>query len=284
MKKIMFFDIDGVLTATDEYFPDTSPELTKESLKVLKEAKDKGFILVFITARSVRELRLKNGFEKQLRDNNLLENNLIFGALGLDMATKEYEFKTKEGKILKEKGNALFVKKAVVRRETFSNLDHYLLYKMLLGKEIKQNLKYAGYKVKPAIEKELVTDARIMFEFDEPLKKQNEILDKTKKIIKEQREIFKRTNKFGSPVELDAYGIPEAGYPVISIQPIVLGKHLGILRALNALEINPKDKIFGYAFGDRESDRKMKIRKDIEFIKVKNNKEFVKKIEEILKK
>lgn len=280
----MFFDIDGVLTATDKYVPNTSPKLTAESIKVLKKIKEKGFVTVFITARSVRELRLKDGFEQKLKENGLLKDTFIFGALGLDMAANEYEFKTQKGQIVFEKGDAVITKKSIVKRETFSNIDQYLLYKMLLGKEIKQKLKYAGFKVRPAISEEIINDARILFEFDEPMKRNEEILQKTIEIVKEQREIFNNTKKFGSPVDLDVYPIPESGYPIMSIQPVELGKHLGILRALNQLKIRPSDKIIAYAFGDKDSDAKMKIRKDIEFVKVKNNSDFVKKIKEILEK
>jgi hypothetical protein len=46
----------------------------------------------------------------------------------------------------------------------------------------------------------------------------------------------------------------------------------------------PKDKIIAYAFGDSKSDKLMKIRKDIIFFKVKNNKEFLKIAQNILGK
>ena len=49
-----------------------------------------------------------------------------------------------------------------------------------------------------------------------------------------------------------------------------MGKHLGVLRALKHEKIKPKDKIIAYAFGDSESDRLMKIRKDITFFHNKN--------------
>ncbi len=277
----MFFDIDGVLTSSAEYIPNESPKITKDSIKILKKCKEKGFILVFITARSVRELRLKPSFEKLLQKNGLLKDSLIYGALGLDEASHSYEFKTKNGEIVFEKGNAKIVKKQIVKRETFSNIDQYLLYKMLVGKEIKQQLKYKGYKIKSANPDEIINDARIGFELEKnDPKVRKKMVEDLKEIVKEQRKIFKTTKKFGCPVDLNVRDI-ETG---VSIEPKELGKHLGVLRALNKLGIEKREKIIGYAFGDSEHDSMMKIRKDIQFIKIKNNKDLLKKIKEILEK
>jgi len=281
MNKIVFFDIDGVLTKDNKYIPNASPILTKESIKILKEFKKKEFKLVFITARSIRELRLKNGFITQLKKEYLFEQSLIFGALGLDQASTTYEFKMNNGNIAFKNGNAILIKKSVTKRETFSNLDQFLLYKMLIGKELNQQLKYHGIKTKSAQTKELIGDARICFELENNTKKERTKTVKIlERLVNEQRDYFKITQKFGSPVDLRVRDI-ETG---ISIEPVELGKHLGVLRALNKFEITPKEKIIGYAFGDHEMDSKMKIRKDIEFIKVKNNKDFVKKCEKILEK
>lgn len=281
MKKILFFDIDGVLTSTNKYLPNTSPKLTNKSINVLKKAIKNNFEIVFITARSVRELRIKNGFENQLKKHKLIKKSLIFGALGLDMASHEYEFKTKNGEIIKKNGSAVFERKPVIKRETFSNLDHYILYKMLLGREIKQELKYAGFKIKPAIVKELMSDVRIFFELEDNSKSnRKKMVKELEKIISKQREIFNKTKKFGSPIDLIVKDIGTA----ISIEPKELGKHLGVLRALNYLKVSPKEKILSFAFGDNESDKKMSIRKDIKFIKVKNNSDFVKKINTIIEK
>ncbi len=281
MKKIMFFDIDGVLTATPEYIPNTSPKLTKNSIQILKKVQRNGFETVFITARSVRELRLKNGFYNSLKKNKLLENSLVYGAMGLDEAGHSYEFKMKKGKVVFKNGSAVLVKKPIIKRETFANLEQYLLYKMLIGKEIKQQLKYAGFNIASARPEEMINDARIGFELVENKKNIREkATKKAQEICDEQYAIFQRTKKFGSPVQLIARDIITG----ISIEPIDLGKHLGVLRALNKLKIKPNEKIEGYAFGDSKHDSKMKIRKDIQFLLVKNNEDFVEKVENILKK
>lgn len=281
MKKILFLDIDGVLTSTPEYIPNTSPVLTKDSVKILKKAQENGFITIFITARSVRELRLKNGFEDTIKKNGLLEKSLIYGSLGLDQAVYTNEFKLKNGEVIFKNGNAIVSKKPIVKRETFSNIDQFLLYKMLLGKEIKQQLKYAGFNIKKANHNEIINDARIGFELEKNNKEERErLVKKAQQICNEQREIFIKTKKFGSPVDLVAVDIVTG----ISINPVMLGKHFGVLRALNELEVSPKEKILAYAIGDSNSDAKMKIRKDINFIKVKNNKHFLIEIEKIIKK
>lgn len=281
MNKIAFFDIDGVLTKDNIFTPNSSPILTKDSIKILKEFDEKKFKLVFITARSVRDLKLLNGFVTQLKKENLFEKSLIFGALGLDQASSTYEFKMKNGDIVFKNGNAVLIKKSVTKRETFSNLDQFLLYKMLIGKELNQQLKYHGIKTKSAQPQELIGDARICFELENNTKQERtKTVKLLERLVQEQRDYFKITQKFGSPVDLRVRDISTG----ISIEPVELGKHLGVLRALNKFGITPKEKIIAYAFGDHEMDSKMKIRKDIEFIKVKNNKDFIKKCENILKR
>lgn len=229
----------------------------------------------------MRELRIKNGFIDKLKKENLFENALVFGALGLDQASYTYEFKIKNGKIIFKNGNAVLTRKAITKRETFSNLDQFLLYKMLIGKELNQQLKYYGIKTKSAILEELVSDARICFELENNSQKERtKTIKLLEKLVLDQRNYFNITKKFGSPVDLRVRDITTG----ISIEPVELGKHLGVLRALNKFEIKPTQSIIAYAFGDRESDAQMKIRKDIEFIKVKNNKDFIKECEKIFKK
>lgn len=70
----------------------------------------------------------------------------------------------------------------------------------------------------------------------------------------------------------------------IAIEPREMGKHLGVLRALKKEGVMPRDKIIAYAFGDSNSDKLMKIRKDIIFFKVKNNKEFLRIANKLLEK
>jgi hydroxymethylpyrimidine pyrophosphatase-like HAD family hydrolase len=281
MIKIAFFDIDGVLTPTNIYTPNTSPKLTNDSKRILKEFSKKDFTLVFITARSLRELRLKNGFVNELKKEKLFEKSIIFGALGLDMDSSTYEFKTKNGKLIFRNGNAVLEKKPITKRETFSNLDQFLLYKMLIGKELNQQLKYHGIKLKPAISEEMINDARIYFELENNTEKERRRTVKIlKKLVDDQKRFFEITKKFGTPTELIVRDIKTG----ISINPKQLGKHLGVLRALNKLKIKPSEKIIGYAFGDNKLDSEMKIRKDIKFIKVKNNKDFLKKSKKILQK
>ncbi len=279
--KILFLDIDGVLTSTPIYIPNTSPVLTEKSIQAIKEAQNAGFITVFITARSVRELRLPNGFEDTLIRENLLDKSLIYGSLGLDQATYTNEFEIKEGQIVYKNDEAVLSKKPSSKRETFSNIDQFLLYKMLLGREIKQQLKYAGFNIKKANHEEIINDSRIGFslENNDP-KIRQKFVEKAQKICDEQYEIFQNTKKFGSPVKLIVIDI-ETG---VSINPVQLGKHFGVLRALNEMGISPEQKIIGYAMGDSNSDSKMKIRKDIEFIKVKNNDDFLEQVEKIIKK
>ncbi len=278
--KIAFFDIDGVLTEGDVYVQNVSPKITDESIRILKKFKKNGFKLVFITARSIRELRIGNGFISRLKKENLFNESLIFGALGLDQLSSTYEFKTKKSKIVFKNQNAVLIKKYVIKRETFSTLDQFLLYKMLIGKELNQQLKYNGIKTKPALVEELVGDARICFELENNTNKERaKAINILKKLVKEQKKFFEITKKFGSPVELVVQDIKTG----IAIYPIELGKHLGVLRALNKFKIEPSDKIIAYAFGDKDSDSQMKIREDITFVKVNSNKDFVKKSEKILK-
>ena len=220
-------------------------------------------------------MRLKNGFEDTLKKNNLLKKSLIYGSLGLDQATYTNEFKIKNGSIVYKNGSAVLVKKPSMKRETFANLDQFLLYKMLLGREIKQQLKYAGFDIKKANYEEIINDARIGFELkknDSRIRKK--LVERSQKICDEQFETFKKTKKFGSPVKLVAFDI-ETG---ISINPIILGKHFGVLRALNELGVKPNEKIIAYAMGDSNSDAKMSIRKDIKFIKIKTTNTFWKKL------
>jgi hydroxymethylpyrimidine pyrophosphatase-like HAD family hydrolase len=279
--KIAFFDIDGVLTPSADFTPGVSPNITKESVEILKKFVEKDFLLVFITARGINELRLKRGFEELLRKNNLLEHSLIFGSAGLDQATYSFEFKLDGNKPTFIDGNVVLEKKQVVKRETFGNLDQFLLYKMLLGREIKQQLKYKGFGIKPAMNEKLLTDARMFYQLENNTKKnRTKAIIAAQKIANELRETFKITNKFGSPVDLTAVDIV-AG---IALEPSVLGKHFGVLRALKILGVRPQDAIIGYAFGDNDSDGKMSIRKDIQFFKVKNNKDFVKQVKKILQK
>lgn len=280
LKRMLFLDIDGVLTATPEYVPNTSPVLTPKSVQAIKEAQKAGFITVFITARSVRELRLKNGFEDTLIKEKLLDDSLIYGSLGLDQATYTNDFIVKEGQIQYKEGNAILEKRPSSKRETFSNIDQFLLYKMLLGREIKQQLKYAGFEIKKANHEEIINDSRIGFSLEENTQElRKKLVEKAQKICDEQHQIFLNTKKFGSPVQLIVIDI-ETG---ISINPIMLGKHFGVLRALNELGVNPKDKIIAYAMGDSNSDSKMSIRKDIKFIKIKDNNHFLEEVEKIIK-
>ncbi|MEI7961764.1 MAG: hypothetical protein WCI04_05505 [archaeon] len=279
--KIAFIDIDGVLTPVSTWTPGISPEITQKSITALKKLKSNNYTLVFITARGAVELRIKKGFEYILKKNKLLEGALIFAANGLDQVTYAHDLKMINNKVVYKNGNAVIITCPAIKKETFGDLDKFLLYKMLLGRDIKQELKYSGFKIKPARIGEMVSDARISFELET---RDDKILEAAKKdairIVKRQREIFLRTNKFGSPVDLDVYA---ENYNIL-IAPAGLGKHFGVLRALKILEVMPKDKIIAYAFGDRDSDSKMKIRKDIIFLKVKNNTDFSKKVDEIIKK
>ncbi|MFA5358124.1 MAG: hypothetical protein WC308_04380 [archaeon] len=278
--KIAFFDIDGVLTPTDEFIPGTSPVITEDSIRVLKEFKRKGFTLVFITARSARELRMKSGFESKISKNGLLKDSLIYASTGLDYITYAHEFKIKNGKPVFRNGDAIIILRPVVKRETFGSIDQFLLYKMLLGKEIKQQYKYAGFRVAPAVASDIVGDARIFFEFvPNTPKERRRAVAEGKRIVEEQRKIFGRTKKYGTPVDLKVRDIV-AG---VSIEPRELGKHFGVLRALKACGVMPCDRLIAYAFGDSKSDRLMKIRKDITFFRVKHE-QFIETAEKLLRK
>jgi hydroxymethylpyrimidine pyrophosphatase-like HAD family hydrolase len=276
--KFLFLDIDGVLTPTAKYTPGAPPNITPASKKVLKKAFAKGFKLVFITARSPTELR-ENSLEEWLQKENMLDDSLIFSSSGLEQVAFSHEFKTKNNEVVFNGENAVLIKRPVVKRESFGNLDQYLFAKMLLGKEIKDRLKYKGFKIKSARTNEIYTDARIWFEFvNETKKMRTNAVRETKLIVEELKEAFKKTGKFGSPVDLRVYDIEHG----ISVEPAELGKHIAVLRALKLSKVFPKDAIEGYAYGDSEGDRKMKIRKDIKFIKIKSNSQFVKEVEKIL--
>jgi|GEM_PF-2420622 len=279
--KLVFFDIDGVLTPNADFVPGISPDITNESVRIMHKFVDKGFLLVFITARGVNELRLKKGFEELLNKEKLLEYSLIYGSAGLDYATYGNEFKLKNNQPIFKNGTAVLEKKAVIKRETFGNIDQFLLYKMLLGREIQQQLKYRGFHIAPAINEKLLTDARLFYQLKNNTKiERKKAVIVSQKIADEMSEAFIKTHKYGSPVDLIAKDIV-AG---IAIEPAMLGKHFGVLRALKTLGIKPTDELIGYAFGDNESDSQMKMRKDIEFVKVNGNNDFVKKAEKILKK
>ncbi|MFA6064362.1 MAG: hypothetical protein WCW44_04120 [archaeon] len=280
--KIVFFDIDGVLTPNADFVPGKNPNITSESVRIMHKFVDKGFLLVFITARGVNELRLKNGFEELLIKEKLLDYSLVYGSAGLDYATYSNEFKLKNNQPVFRNETVLLEKKAVIKRETFGNLDQFLIYKMLLGREIQQQLKYKGFHIAPAINEKLLTDARLFYQLknNTNAERQKAVIA-SQKIANEMREAFKKTNKYGSPVDLIAKDIV-AG---IAIEPTMLGKHFGVLRALKLLGIKPNDELIGYAFGDNNSDGQMKIRKDIEFVKINGtNTDFVKKAEKILRK
>ncbi len=278
-KKFLFLDIDGVITPTHEFIPDIPPKISKESIKILKEAVKHNFKLVFITARSSVEIRTKNGVEEVLKKNNLLCDSLIYASSGIEHVTHAHEFHTKNGKPLFKNGNAIITIKPVIKRETFAHLDQLMLYKMFLGNDIRNALKYEGFKLRSAREKRLLTDARFFFELqiNKPSERKRMTLE-ARKIVKHLHNAFLRTHKYGSPVELDVIDIG-AG---IAIEPKEMGKHLGVLRALKHEEVMPNDKIIAYAFGDSNSDRLMKIRKDIVFFNVRNNKGFLKILREIL--
>jgi hydroxymethylpyrimidine pyrophosphatase-like HAD family hydrolase len=280
--KIVFFDIDGVLTPNADFVPGKSPNITSESIRILHKFVDKGFLLVFITARGVNELRLVNGFESLLKKQGLLEFSLIYGSAGLDYATYSNEFKLKNNQPVFKNGDVVLERKGVIKRETFGNLDQFLLYKMLLGREIQQQLKYKGFHIAPAINEKLLTDARLFYQLKNNTKTERaKAVLAAQKIADEMREAFLKTNKYGSPVDLISKDIV-AG---IAIEPAMLGKHFGVLRALKLLGIKPTDELIGYAFGDNNSDGQMKMRKDIEFVKINGtNKDFVKKAEKILAK
>ena len=277
--KFLFLDIDGVITPTLEFIPEVPPTIAKESIDILKKFVEKGFKLIFITARCSIEIRTKGGLEEILKKNNLLKNSIIYASSGLEHVTYAHEFKTKNGKPIFKNGNAIITLKPVIKRETFAHLDQLMLYKMFLGNDIRNALKYAGFKLRSAREKRLLTDTRFFFELDKntPSERKKMVIE-AKKIVLGLCEAFKKTHKYGSPVELNVFDIG-AG---IAIEPKELGKHLGVLRALKVEGVMPNDKIIAYAFGDSQSDRLMKIRKDIEFFKVKNNKEFLKIAKQIL--
>lgn len=281
-KKIVFFDLDGVLTPNANFVPGKSPKITKESIKILHEFVKKGFLLVFITARGINELRLKDGFENLLKKEKLFDNSLIYGSMGLDYATYSNEFKMKNDKPIFKNGNAVLEKKPVIKRETFSNLDQFLLYKMLIGTELKKRLKYKGFKIAPAMNEKLLTDARMFYQLENNnYKERKKAIEATQIILDEMREAFRKTKKFGSPVDLTAKDI-NAG---IAVEPSELGKHFGVLRALKTIGVTPNEKIIGYAFGDSRSDGQMKIRKDIKFLKTNGtNKDFIKQAEKVLNK
>ncbi len=279
--RFLFLDIDGVITPTNEFIPDIPPQISEESIKLLKQFVQKKFKLVFITARSSVEIRTKNGVEEVLKKYNLLNDSLIYASSGLEHVTYAHEFHTKNGKPLFKNGNAVIQLKPVIKRETFAHLDQMMLYKMLLGTDIRNALKYEGFKLRSAREKRLLTDARFFFELENNKTHERKRMAQAAKIIvKNLSESFKKTHKYGSPVELDVFDIG-AG---IAIEPKEMGKHIGVLRALKHEGVMPKDKIIAYAFGDSESDKLMKIRKDIVFFKVKNNKEFLKIAQNILEK
>ena len=279
--KFLFLDIDGVITPTLEFIPDVPPTIAEESLKVLKLFVKKGFKLIFITARSSVEIRTKKGLEEILKKNNLLSDSLIYASSGLEHVTYAHEFKTKNGRPVFKNGNAIITLKPVIKRETFAHLDQLMLYKMFLGNDIRNALKYEGFKLRSAREKRLLTDSRFFFELEKNNKNERKrMVIEAKKIVTHLHNTFKKTHKYGSPVELDVIDIG-AG---IAIEPKEMGKHIGVLRALKKEGVMPKDKIIAYAFGDSESDKLMKIRRDIIFFKVKNNKEFLKIAREILSK
>ena len=279
--KFLFLDIDGVITPTLEFIPDVPPTIAKESLTLLKSFVEKGFKLIFITARSSVEIRTKKGLEEILKKNNLLSNSLIYASSGLEHVTYAHEFKTKNGKPIFKNGNAIITLKPVIKRETFAHLDQLMLYKMFLGNDIRNALKYEGFKLRSAREKRLLTDTRFFFELEKNNKNERKRLAiEAEKIVAHLHNTFKKTHKYGSPVELEVFDIG-AG---IAIEPREMGKHLGVLRALKNENVMPTDKLIAYAFGDSKSDRLMKIRKDIEFFKVKNNKEFLKIAKELLSK
>ncbi len=279
--KFLFLDIDGVITPTLEFIPEVPPTIAKESISILKKFVEKEFKLVFITARCSIEIRTKGGLEEILKKNNLLKNSIIYASSGLEHVTYAHEFKIKNGKPIFENGNAIITLKPVIKRETFAHLDQLMLYKMFLGNDIRNALKYEGFKLRSAREKRLLTDARFFFELeDNKTHERKKMANAARKIVKRLIESFKKTHKYGSPVELDVIDIG-AG---IAIEPKEMGKHLGVLRALKVEGVMPKDKIIAYAFGDSNSDKLMKIRKDIIFFKVKNNKEFLKIAKNLLKK
>jgi len=279
--RIAFLDIDGVLTPTPDYIPGEVPNITNGSISTLKKLAQKGFKTVFITARGANELRGNGGLEELLKKHSILENSMIFCSEGLDQATYDFDFKLKNNKPIFRNGNVILEKKPMIKRETFGNIDKFLLYKMLLGKEIKQELKYKGFKIRSAINEKLTTDARIFFQLENnTIKERKRFVVAAREITNKMEETFRLTKKFGSPVELDVIDIV-AG---ITIKPKTLGKHFAVLRALNLLKIKTNDKITGYAFGDSDSDSMMKIRNDIEFIKIKNNKDFIKQVDKITSK
>ncbi len=277
--KIAFLDIDGVLTPTPDYIPGEVPNITPGSIKALKKLARKGFKIVFITARGVSELRGRGGLEELLKKHKMFDNSMIFCSEGLDQATYDYDFKLKNNRAVFKNGNVVLEKKPIIKRETFGNIDKFLLYKMLLGKEIKQELKYKGFKIKSAMNEKLTTDARIFFQLENNTAEERaRFVNAAREVADKMEETFRLTKKFGSPVELDVIDIV-AG---ISIKPKALGKHFAVLRVLNLLKVKSSDKILGYAFGDTNSDAMMKIRKDIEFIKVKNNTDFIKQVDKII--
>jgi hydroxymethylpyrimidine pyrophosphatase-like HAD family hydrolase len=279
--KFLFLDIDGVITPTNEFIPDIPPRISEESIKLLKEFTQKGFKLVFITARSSVEIRTKHGVEENLKKFNLLDDSLIYASSGLEHLTYAHEFKIKNNKLVFKKGDAVITLKPVIKRETFAHLDQLMLYKMFLGNDIRNALKYEGFKLRSAREKRLLTDTRFFFELEENNTKERKRMAKeAKRIVNSLHESFKKTHKYGSPVELEVIDIG-AG---IAIEPREMGKHLGVLRALKKEGVMPRDKIIAYAFGDSNSDKLMKIRKDIIFFKVKNNKEFLKIANKLLEK
>ena len=280
-KKFLFLDIDGVVTPTLEFIPDVPPTIAEESIDIFHKFANNGYKLVFITARCSVEIRTKGGLEEILKKNNLLENSAIYASSGLEHVTYAHEFKTKNGRPIFKNGNAIITVKPVIKRETFAHLDQLMLYKMLLGNDIRNALKYAGFKLRSAREKRLLTDARFFFELEDNTPSNRKRMAKeAEKIVARLSEAFKKTHKYGSPAELNVFDIG-AG---IAIEPKELGKHLGVLRALKVENVMPKDKITAYAFGDSESDKLMKIRKDIKFFKVKNNKEFLKIANSIIAK
>ena len=183
--KFLFLDIDGVITPTNEFIPDVPPRISEESIKILKEFTQKGFKLVFITARSSVEIRTKNGVEEKLKKHNLLKDSLIYASSGLEHVTYSHEFKMNNNKLVFKNGDAVITLKPVIKRETFAHLDQLMLYKMFLGNDIRNALKYEGFKLRSAREKRLLTDSRFFFELKENNDKER------KRMVKEAEKIVR---------------------------------------------------------------------------------------------
>lgn len=288
MEKILFIDIDGVLTKDSKYVLGESPKIPKQVWERLKLLSSQGFKIVLITARSFYDLARPNGFFAQLKKHGLENKTLVLGDFGMQRVTIMSKPVIRKNKPKLDKKGRIKTTKKSVESIIYADTDttFHISQKMYAGKRIHDILDKLGTpaeKIKPEL---LRKSVKLVFK---PKDKSPQGIKKFKenlyKAVREVRREYQQNKKTGLPLKIEII-FDDAFF----VSPKNVTKHLGVERALqylglekNGLPVKGK-QWHAYAFGDKMSDYSMKCRPQIRFVRIRQNYNgFLKRTEKLLR-